>query len=163
MQTTRSNWRRAFRLAAILAFVVILVAGCSASNPLPIAGAGPLLTVESRGGNCVGGPCGTTVVIERDGSVRQAAKPPNALGRLPDADLAALNAAIQATDFAALLGHPFTGECPTAYDGQEYVFEFGAPGGSVRIATCEIAVDFGSPLFVAVSVAVGPFLPLPVS
>jgi len=41
------------------------------------------------------------------------------------------------------------------------VFEFGAPGGVERIATCEVAVDFGSPLFLAVATALGPFVPLP--
>ena len=60
-----------------------------------------------------------------------------------------------------LKSHPFTGECPTAYDGQEIAFEFGAPGGIERIATCEVEVDVGSPLFVAVSSALEPFVSLP--
>jgi hypothetical protein len=41
------------------------------------------------------------------------------------------------------------------------VFEFGAPGGLQRIATCEVDVDFGLPLFVAVATALGPLVPLP--
>ena len=36
-------------------------------------------------------------------------------------DLAGL---VATTDFAAIKSRPFTGQCPTAYDGQEYVFEF---------------------------------------
>jgi hypothetical protein len=147
-------------LALTLA-VAGLVAAC-ASVPLPIPVAtGPLLTIETRGGLCVGGPCGTTVFMERDGRVHQAAKPPNDLGIVPPAALAALDAAIRTTDFTALKSHTFSGQCPTAFDGQEIIFEFGAPRGVQRISTCEVDVDFGLPLFVAVSTALGPFVPLP--
>jgi hypothetical protein len=127
---------------------------------LPIAG-GPLVTVATRGGLCADAPCGTTVFIERDGRVHQAAKPPNDLGTVAPAELAALDAAIRTTDFTALRSHPFTGQCPTAVDGQEVVFEFGAPGGVERLATCEVDVDFGSPLLAAVATALRPFVSLP--
>lgn len=156
------------RLARVIVVAVSLVAvalgasACSPGSPAPLATvAGPLVTVETRGGLCVDGPCGTTVVIERNGRVHQAAKPPNDLGIVTPAALAALDAAIRTTDFEALKSRPFTDECPTAYDGQEIVFEFGAPGGVERIATCEVDVDFGLPLFVAVTTALGPFVPLP--
>ena len=120
-----------------------------------------LLTVESRGGECVAGPCGSTIVVDSDGTVRSAAKPPNVLGTIPPAQLAALESAIKLTDFTLLKSRPFVGECPTAFDGQEFIFEFAAPGGLERIATCEVDVDYGLPLFVAVSTALGPFVPLP--
>jgi hypothetical protein len=149
-------------VAVSLVAAALSASACSPGIPTPLATvAGALVTVEIRGGLCVDGPCGTTVVIERNGRVHQAAKPPNDLGNVTPAALAALNAAIRTTDFAALKSHPFTGECPTAYDGQEIVFEFGAPGGVERIATCEVDVDFGLPLFVAVTTALGPFVPLP--
>lgn len=57
--------------------------------------------------------------------------------------------------------HRFTGQCPTAFDGQEVVFEFAAPGGVKRIASCEVEIDYGTPLFAAVTNAVGPFISLP--
>lgn len=160
MQTTRRT--RVIVIATALLAVAFSASACTSaiSAPSPVA-TGPLVTVETRGGLCVDGPCGTTIVIERDGRVHQAAKPPNDLGIVPPAALAALEAAIRTTDFTALRSHPFTGECPTAFDGQEIVFEFGAPGGIQRIATCEVEVDFGAPLFVAVSTALGPILPLP--
>jgi hypothetical protein len=142
--------------------VALVVAGCAPFGSVaPVRG--PLVTVESRGGLCPAGTCSTTITIERDGRVHEAAKPPNDLGVVPPATLAVLDAAIRTTDFTELRSHPFTGECPTAFDGQEIVFEFDAPGGTERIATCEVAVDFGSPLFVAVSTAFGPFSPLPSS
>ena len=149
-------------IVVLAAVVALIAAACSApiSIPNPLA-TGPLVSVELRGGLCAAATCDTTVILERDGRVHQAAKPPNDLGTVPPADLAALDAAIRTTDFAALRSHPFGGTCPTAFDGQEVVFEFGAPGGVQRIATCEIAVDFGQPLFMAVSAALGPFVPLP--
>ena len=160
MQTARRA--RLIILAAPLLAVALSASACtsgiSVSLPVPT---GALVTVETRGGLCVDGPCGTTIVIERDGRIREAAKPPNDLGTVPPAGLAALGAAIRTTDLAALRSHPFTGECPTAFDGQEIVFEFGAPGGLQRIATCEVDVDFGLPLFVAVATALGPLVPLP--
>jgi len=160
MQTARRA--RVIDLVASLVVVALFASACASrvSVPLPV-GSGALVTVETRGGLCVDGPCGTTVVIERNGRVHQAAKPPNDLGIVPPAALAALDAAITTTDFTALRSHPFTGECPTAYDGQEIVFAFATPGGVQRIATCEVDVDFGSPLFLALSTALGPFVPLP--
>jgi hypothetical protein len=160
MQSTRRA--QVTVLAVSLLAVALSASACCSgiSVPLPVA-TGALVTLETRGGLCVDGPCGATIVIERDGRVHQAAKPPNDLGIVPPGALAALDAAIRTTDFTALKSHPFTGQCPTAFDGQEIVFEFGAPGGVQRIATCEVDVDFGSPLFVAVSTALGPFVPLP--
>ncbi len=149
------------RLASTLAVALaaILVAGCGllGSTVTP----GPLVTVEMRGGECPAGACGTTVYLERDGRVHQAAKPPNDLGVVPPAEVAAVATAIASTDFAALRRRLFTGQCPTAFDGREIIFEFGAPGGVERVSTCEVDVDFGLPLFVAVSTALGPFVALP--
>ena len=150
------------RLTPILAVALSTVALAACAGQAPVAtAAGPLVTVEIRGGECPAGACETSVTLERDGRVHAAAKPPNDLGVVPPADLAALDAAIGATDFAALRSHPFTGECPTAYDGQEIIFAFGTPDGVERISTCEFEVDFGQPLFAAVSTALGPFVPLP--
>jgi len=119
-----------------------------------------LFTVETRGGRCVGGTCGTTVIIDRDGRVHLAAKPPNELGFVEPDLLAAVDARIQATEFAELVSHPFTGECPTAYDGQEIVFEFATPNGVQQVASCQVEVDYESPLFSAVTAAVAEFIPL---
>jgi hypothetical protein len=151
--------RQAVRLATVLLGALLLV-GC-AGTPVGALAGGPLLTVTARGGECPAATCETSIVVERDGAVHAAAKPPNALGTVPPNALAALDAAIRATDFDTLRSRPFTGECPTAYDGQELVFEFAAPGGVARIASCEVAIDYGSPLFVAVSTAVRPFIAIP--
>ena len=158
--------RRTLVLVLVAVLIVALstmLAACSGGS-IPVPGAvGPLLTVETRGGECFAAPCGSIVVVERDGSVHSAAKPPNALGTVSPEKLAALDAAIKTTDFAALKSRPFTGECPTAFDGQEFVFEFGAPGGTQRMATCEVEVDYGSPLFIAVGGAIAEFVPIPLT
>lgn len=152
-------------LVRVLAALVVLATALTACGPgdaIPVGvAAGPLLTVETRGGECINGPCGSTVIVERDGTVHAAAKPPNTLGTITPEQLAVLDSAIKLTDFAVLKNRAFTGECPTAFDGQEFIFEFGAPSGTQRIATCEVKVDYRSPLFVVVAAALGPFMPLP--
>lgn len=146
---------------AALLLVAVSVAACGAEAVIP--NAGPLVTVELRGGECAVAPCGMTVFLERDGRVHQAAKPPNDLGTVPPDQVAAIDTAIRLTDFAAMRSHPFTGECPTAFDGQEIVYTFAAPSGTERIASCEVDIDEGLPLFVVIATALGPWVPLPVT
>lgn len=148
---------------ALAAALLMLAIGMAACQMVPVASPSPsgaLLTVQTRGGLCPEGPCSMTIVVERDGRVHQAAQPPNDLGAVSPAALAALDAAIRATDFTEIRSHPFTGICPTAYDGQQVIFEFGAPDGVERISTCEVEIDPSAPLFAAVANAVGPFIGL---
>ena len=86
---------------------------------------------------------------------------PAELGRLTGEVVTAIDAAVKTTDFDALRARKFTGECPMAYDGQEWIYEFGAPGGTERIATCETEVDPNDPLFVAVTAALAAVAPEP--
>lgn len=152
------------RRARLIAFAVMIgalvaVAGCA--EPVASTAPGALLTVEVRGGNCVGGPCDTTVTLERDGRVHGATKPPNDLGIVPAAQLKTLQTLIGASDFSAIKSQPFTGQCPTAFDGQEVVMEFATTAGIQHIDTCQVDVDWGHPLFMAVATALGPFIALP--
>jgi hypothetical protein len=146
-----------------LVAAAIALTGCSSGVNIPLPGTGTLVTVEMRGGMCPAGTCDNAVILDRDGRVHSAAKPPNDLGRVNSDTLAALTAAIQATDWAALRSRPFTGECPTAFDGQELIFEFGVGTGTQRIASCEVDIDWGHPLFVAVGVALGEWIALPLT
>ena len=75
--------------------------------------------------------------------------------------MATLTAAVGQTDFAAIKAHPFTGQCPVAFDGQELIFEFAVGTGTERIASCEVEIPWGHPLFVAVAVALGTWVPIP--
>ena len=141
-----------------LAVLVVLAATLAACQSIPavgslLPGGVPLVTVTVHGGECVGGPCGSTTVVDRDGRVHQTAPVAAEMGALSGDLLAALDAAVRNTDFAAIRARPFTGECPMAFDGQEFIYEFGAPGGTQRIATCETDVDPNHPLFMAVTAA----------
>ncbi len=148
------------RLALTLATVTcvaLALGGCDG----PAAAAGPLMSVELRGGECFAAPCGMTVTLERDGRVHGATKPPNDLGIVPVDQVRTLDRLIATTDFAIVRSRPFVGDCPTSFDGQEIVFQFATPSGVQRIESCEFAIDYGLPLFVAVSTALGSFVPLP--
>jgi hypothetical protein len=139
------------RLLATVTVVFAAVAACAAPALTP---AGALVTVETRGGECVDGPCGQTITIDRDGRVHSAAKPPNELGNVAPEVLRTIDTLIATTDFGVIKSHPFTGECPTAYDGQETIYTFMAPGGLETIASCSVAVDPSLPLFATVDAVV---------
>jgi hypothetical protein len=151
------------KIALTVALASLVVAGCTTLGLGGQQPTGPLVTVTTRGGMCMDGPCGGTVILERDGTARSAAKPPNDLGQVPAPAMATLTAAIAATDFAALASHPFTGECPVAFDGQELIFEIVVRGTTQRLASCEVDIDWGHPLFVAVGVALGEWIAMPLT
>ncbi len=131
--------------------LLLVLAACSEVPALPSSG--PLVTVTTRGGECLDGPCGSSTVIERDGRVHEAAKPPNDLGRVPADILTALDAAIKTADFDAIRAVAFDAECPVNFDGQEFIYEFGAPGGLERVASCETMINPAHPVFAALNAA----------
>jgi hypothetical protein len=142
-------------LAAATLLLAVVFAGCQSMPAVAslVPAVGPLASVTVRGGECVNGPCGGTTVIERDGRIHQTEPAAAELGQLPNEVLTALDAAVKTTDFDVIRARPFTGECPVAFDGQEYIYEFGAPGGTERIASCETEIDPNHPLWVAVVAA----------
>jgi len=103
------------------------------------------------------GPCGTTLIVEYDGRVREAAKPPNDLGFVESDLFAELQQAIAAADFAAIKSRPFVDTCPTAYDGMEIVVDFNTPTGTEHIEGCQVAIDWASRPFVTIKAALAPW------
>ena len=77
------------------------------------------------------------------------------------ANLEAMAALIEATDFEAIRAHPFTGTCPVAFDGQEVVYEFTTSDGVERIESCVTEVDPQHALFEAVAGILGSFISQP--
>ena len=156
---------RLIRLALLLSLVALAGGSLGACNSAGtgelVPGTGPLVTVQSRGGMCPEGMCDTTVVLERDGRVHDGKTPPTNHGRVNADAYAALEAAIRATDFAAMKAKPFTGECPIAFDGQEQIFEFFVGTTTQRLASCEVEIDWSSPLFIAVAGALGEWIAIP--
>jgi hypothetical protein len=101
-----------------------------------------LLTMAAEGGRCTYGVCRSELVVQMDGAYTftegdEALKN----GTLDSADLSELKSQIQATDFAAIKAQPFTGECPTAYDGQEWIFEITTAGGVEELRSCQVQID----------------------
>ena len=154
---------RLIRLVLLFSAVATIgvLAGCNAQTNLSLPGTGPLVTVQLVGGMCMDGPCDSAVVLERDGRVHSAAKPPNDLGQVSSDAYMALQAAIEATDFAAMRAKPFTGECPIAFDGQKQIFEFSVGTATERLDSCETELDWSSPLFLAMVGAMGEWIQAP--
>lgn len=143
---------RSVLIIALMACLAIALAACgSAVASLIPEPSGPLVTITSRGGECMDGPCGSVVVIERDGTIRSDDPAQAPLGIVPAETLTALDAAIKTTDFEVVRSVPFAGECPVNFDGQEFIYEFGTPGGVERVASCETAIDDAHPVFAAVT------------
>ena len=147
--------------AVIALLAALVVAGCVRDVPgiRPSEISGPLVMIEIRGGECPAGACGQTTVIERDGRVHTIAPVAAELGAVPAPALEALRIEVDQADFAAIAARPFSGECPTAYDGQETIYTFGTAAGPVRLASCEVAIDEDHPLFVAARAAIGALTP----
>jgi hypothetical protein len=114
-----------------------------------------LVTIETRGGECPSGPCGSVVAIEADGRLHQLRPTDLVIGQVPPEVLEALRIEIAQANFSLIESRPFTDLCPTAYDGQEtiYIFTVGLGAGFERIASCEVEVDPSHRLFIAVSAA----------
>lgn len=125
------------------------------------ATAGRLVSVELRGGHCIGGTCGSIVVLETDGRVHDGLEPPNDLGTVPPGDVTGLTDLIASTDFAAIRANAFTGTCPVAFDGQEVVIELTTSSGVERIESCVTVVDLSHPLFEAVAGVLEDFVTIP--
>ena len=144
---------RLVQLVSTIVLVAVVAPGCGllpALEPIPD---GPLVTVETRGGECFDGPCGRTIAVERNGRIHATAPRPAELGQLPESSRLALEQAIRSADFDRLRSRPFTGECPVHVDGQEVIYTFPTLNGDVRLASCEIELDPGDPLFRAVGAA----------
>lgn len=110
---------------------------------------------------CPEGACDTKVVLERDGRVHDGKTPQTVLGRVTANSYAALDVAMQSADFAAMKAKPFTGECPVNFDGQEQIFEFSVVGGTQRLASCEVEIDWRSPPFIDLAGALGEWVSIP--
>lgn len=153
----RSRWIHVLLVLAASLLIAACGSGSPALSPAPSSPLSPapstggeiaLVSVEYRGGDCREGECKSVVTIAPNGTVKRD------LGQtasVPQPLLAALVDAIRATNFPAVLSRPFTGECPTAFDGQELVYTIATPSdGQVAIASCEVEVDPAAPLFAAI-------------
>jgi len=133
----RAGWRRPLAALVLLAATVPLGTACGASSVLQAPGA-VLVTVELSGGHCRVEPCGMRYELRRNGTVTATGQAPWSLDA---AGVGRIAAAMDAADWGAILGRPFVGECPTAYDGQERTYTFATPRGPVVVASCTTQID----------------------
>jgi hypothetical protein len=158
----------AHRIALVLLASAAIAAGCAPATPSGAPStvetpprsavastpfAFPLVSVETRGGDCPAGSCGRLVNIEADGRIHEVIPEDRVLGTVPPAIIEALRVEVEQADYLAIRSRPFSGECPTAVDGQEVVYTFHLTSGDREIASCEVAIDPAHPLFVAVDAA----------
>lgn len=120
-----------------------------APTPQPIA----VVSIETRGGECPTGSCNRLVNIEGDGTLHEVIPKDAVLGTVPEPILDALRIEIEQANYPLLQSRPFTGECPTAFDGQETIYTFHATTGDEEFASCTVAIDPNHPLFLAVAAA----------
>ena len=111
------------------------------------------VTVETTGGLCVQGACGSIISIEPDGRVHQVKPEPKELGSVPQEIMRALVVEVEQADFDAIKSRPFTDTCPIAFDGQQFVYTFTIVSRTEQIDSCQVVVDPADPLFVAVEAA----------
>jgi hypothetical protein len=133
--------------AALLAGLAL--AGCSMLTPQTSSFAGPVAVVQADGGHCLEGSCKIVTTIARDATVTIDPAVGETVTLHVDAALVtALAAAVDATDFAVITGVPFTGECPTAFDGQELTYTFSPVGRQpVTFSSCQVEIPVEHPLF----------------
>ena len=120
-----------------------------APTPVPIA----IVSIETRGGECATGACGWLVNIEADGTLHEVIPTDQVLGTVPEPLIEALRIEVEQANYPLLQSKPFTGECPTAFDGQETIYTFHVATGDEEIASCTVAIDENHPLFRAVAAA----------
>ena len=72
-------------------------------------------------------------------------------GSLQSSELSDLQGLVDNADYVALKSIKFTGECPSAYDGDEVTYSFYTRKGVEVIASCSVAIDPKAPLFLKVN------------
>jgi hypothetical protein len=153
------------RLPAVLLVACLALVGCStevvppsaAPTPSPSAtppasqGAFPLLSVETIGGECAEGACHRLLSLDSDGRLHEVIPEDRIVGTVPKELVDALQVEMDRANFSLIESRPFTGECPTAVDGQELIYTFHLVAGDEEIRSCTVAIDERHPLFRAVA------------
>jgi hypothetical protein len=128
--------------------LAVLVAGCAAAGAATPKQTDPLVSIHAEGGLCVYGGCSRDVMVLQNGTYTvKDGSGQTTSGALDDATLGQLKQAIDGADFEAIRSKPFTGTCPIAYDGQEYIFTFYKGAKSEVVDSCKAELDMNSVMF----------------
>lgn len=127
------------------------VSTTSSASPSPSASAhalptsGLLAGVDWSGGLCANVPaCRSAVSVDVDGTWHHLESSKTTTGRLTQARLDALKAAVLASTLDT--AKDFTGQCPTVYDGSEATYHFVRDGKRFDVASCTKEVPSTDPL-----------------
>lgn len=109
-----------------------------------------LLEIEYRGGDCPNG-CSTKYAISRMGFFTKddyTGQNTFHLGKaLDQVKITGLIQEIEKADFSLIRSKPFTGVCPTAFDGQEITYKFYTTQTLETVSSCQTEIDYNSELF----------------
>lgn len=147
-------------LAAQLAIALVALAGCSLlgsnASETPRLVDNVLVSIDAHGGHCVVGECSTVTTIRRDGRLTVDGNGVDPVADAVDPSLlAVLAAAVDVADYARVTAVPFSGECPTAFDGQELTYTFHPAERAVAMfSSCEVQIDPNHPLFRALDAVI---------
>jgi hypothetical protein len=114
-------------IAALCAALISVATGSAESAAKPR----PIVTVVRHGGLCVTGTECREVLRITDRTISAEGYAPR---RLAPGERRALLRAIRRLDLRSVRAHPFTGTCPTAYDGSESIYRF--RGVAEPLASC---------------------------
>ena len=141
--------RRALALSACVVAPLVFGACEAAPDRSPAPPRAPtdqtpdaeLASLSTSGGLCVaddpaGQPCGSTFAVLAGGTWVASS---GERGMLTSSSMARLRGAIDETEIAPV--EPFTGTCPTAYDGSEVTVTYVRSGQRVEVASCSWVLD----------------------
>lgn len=107
---------------------------------------------EASGGLCTNGGCFSQTLVYSDGSYKAKNNNSDKSGSVNKDLITALQNQIQKTDFALLSSVPFTGTCPSAYDGSEIAYTFyNSSGQATTLDSCKEKIDMTASIFKAVA------------
>ncbi len=120
------------------------------ATPAPSQPANAIVSVETRGGECASGLCTHLLNIEADGHIHEVIPKDEVLATVPVELVDALQIEVERANYQLIRSRPFTGTCPTAFDGQQTIYTFHVSRGDQVIDSCKVAIDPKHPLFQAV-------------
>ncbi|MFH1111584.1 MAG: hypothetical protein V1712_00750 [Patescibacteria group bacterium] len=112
-----------------------------------------LFTIESTGGRCTYGLCSRKDTLYRDGSfTREDGSTTTPITtQLNQANMEVVTRLIDTADFETINLRKFTGICPIAYDGQEYIYTFYVGSDIEVVDSCKTMIDYNYDLFTAIN------------
>jgi hypothetical protein len=140
--------------AFLIILFCLLATACGSPQPAktgaPVKVRPTMLTVTSSGGLCPQGACGSELTIRSDGrwTLREGAHANS--GRIDQAQTVKLARQIAHARRDELVSGPFTGTCPTVYDGEQTVWKLYRTDRMIVLDSCADEFRTDARLFMVV-------------